>query len=82
MEAYLNPMEVAMVKTLNGVRYKITSPSYWELDGYPVDVAFLGDQWVLCCPDEEGEPCFRYFPTREQAQAMIEQAFFPQGSQS
>ena len=67
-----------MVRTLNGIRYKITSPALWELDGYPVYISFLGDQWSLCCPGQNGEPLFKYFSTLAQAQAMIEQALFPE----
>jgi len=67
-------------KTVSGVVYEIISPSFWQLKGYPVDISFLGDKWLLACPaNEPGETLFRYFPTREEACAMISQAFIARG---
>lgn len=27
----------------------------------PVDLSFLGDQWLLTCPGKDGKPLYRYF---------------------
>ena len=66
-----------MIRVINGVRYSITSPSLWEVDGFPIYIDFLGDQWSLCCPGSDGEPCFSYFSKLSQAQSLIELAFAP-----
>jgi hypothetical protein len=58
-----------------GLTYEVISPSFWQLKGYPVDISFLGDTWLLSLPGKDEEPIYSYFHSREEACAMISQAF-------
>ena len=66
-------------RTINGLTYEVISPSFWQLKGYPVDISFLGDTWLLCVPGKDDEPIYSYFHSREEACTMISQAFTDKG---
>ena len=66
-------------KIANGLTYEVISPSFWQLKGYPVDISFLGDTWLLSLPGKDHEPIYSYFHSREEACAMIATAFTDKG---
>ncbi len=65
---------MSLHRTVNGIVYEVTSPSFWELAGYPVQITYVGDEWQLYCPGENLQPLVRSFPRLKDAQGMIETA--------
>lgn len=64
-----------ITRTLQGIAFRVVSPSFYELAGYPeVDISFVGDCWFLHVPGEDGEPRLRAFPTRDAAVEMVARA--------
>ena len=70
---------------LAGLQWEVPSPSHFRLAPWQysrpviIDVSFLGDQWCLFFKTETGEVLTRAFPTRDQAIAMIVDAFKEEG---
>lgn len=78
-------------RTVNGVPFCIDSPSFWQVDpavtrGHTIDVSFLGadplpadaapaECWCLFFGKPDGSVFTRLFPRREDAIAMLAQAF-------
>ena len=62
-------------RIIQGVPFRVISPSFYELASHPdIDISFLGDQWLLHCPGETGEPLLKWFPSLSEAAAMIAEA--------
>ena len=66
-------------RTINGFVYDIVSPSHWQLAGYPVEIAYLGDAWFLSlvAVEDGGETDIKMsrLASRDAGLRMIEQAF-------
>lgn len=67
-------------RTLQGLSFDIPSPSHFELVlPQPkldrVCIAYLGDQWRLFHQDPTGNVGTRRFASRDDAVAMVAQAF-------
>ena len=61
-----------ITRTIQGVPFRVISPSFYELASQPcVDISFIGDSWVLHCPDADGEPLLRLFPSLDDAVALL-----------
>lgn len=73
------------IRNIHGLTWRSRGPSYFELEGYPVvNVCYLGatgrgadgaNAWFLHCPDDRGEPMIRGFKSRDEACAMVAEAF-------
>lgn len=61
-------------RTVNGITWDVVSPSFWQLHGQPVEIAYVGDQWQLWCPGPDGEMLHRAFDSRSAAMELIETA--------
>ncbi len=64
-----------ITRTLHSLAWRVISPSFYELAGYPVDVAFLGDAWYLQVPDDQGEPMMQPFKSLDEAAHFVSLAF-------
>lgn len=69
--------------TIAGLRWRHHGPSFYELEGFPcVEVAYLGEpagpaagQWFLFLADDDGSIRVRSFDRRDDACAMVAEAF-------
>ncbi len=65
---------MSIQRTVNGITYNVVSPSFWQLQGQPIEIAYVELSWVLFCPDKQGEPMARQFKSLRAAQELIEGA--------
>ena len=63
-------------RTINGLTYDIRSPSHWQLKGFPVELAFLGDVWVLFL-DYHGDIKTGRFASLQDGLELIHKALHP-----
>ncbi len=61
-----------ITRTLHALRYNVISPSFYELAGFPqIDIAYVGDTWLLHVPREDGSPAMQPFKSLDEAAAFV-----------
>ncbi len=59
-------------RTIHGLTYSVISPSFYELRGFPeIDIAYVGDTWLLHVPREDGSPAMQPFKSLDEAAAFV-----------
>jgi len=68
-----------ITRTVNGLVYEIATPSHWQLQGYPIELTYLGDSWFLSClrfdANLNQRVDMRPLASREAGHRLIEEAF-------
>ena len=57
-----------MHRTVNGIAFRIVSPSVWQFVDYPATLAFNGAMWILSMGGKHRE-----FQRRDKALELIQQ---------
>ncbi len=61
-----------ITRTLHALTYNVISPSFYELASYPeIDIAYVGDTWLLHVPREDGSPAMQPFKSLDEAACFI-----------
>ncbi len=56
----------------HGLAWRVISLSFYELAGYPeIDIAFVGDTWLLHVPREDGSPAMQPFASLNEAACFV-----------
>ena len=74
-----------ITRTINGLVYEIATPSHWQLQGYPIELTYLGGNdghpsgWFLSClrfdANLNQRVDMRPLASREAGHRLIEEAF-------
>ncbi len=61
-----------ITRTLHALTYNVISPSFYELAGFPqIDIAYVGDTWLLHVPRADGSPAMQSFKSLDEAAAFV-----------
>ncbi len=64
-----------IVKTIQGVPFRVVSPSFYELACAPaIDISFVGDCWFLHVPRQDGPPIMEPFKSLDAAARYVRSA--------
>ncbi len=56
----------------HGLAWRVISPSFYELVSHPcVDISFVGDQWMLHVPRDDGSPILEMFSSLDEAARIV-----------
>ena len=62
------------LRTINGLQFRVTSPSFWELVGYPIELNYLGDCWYVTVA-HKAQPQMKPLESFTQGVELIQRAF-------
>lgn len=64
-----------ITRTISGIALDVISPSFYQVAAFPqIEIAFVGDQWQLWCPNAEDQPTCVPVPSLALAAALVAEA--------